>query len=121
MDTARLFWGIPYHWGGRSIDKVDCSGLVGLVYQANGLQIPRDAHEIWMKARVIARSELSAGDLIFLFDSKNRKRVSHVMLYDGAHGVIEGPGTGQLVREMELEDRLKEAQGRRVAFGTYLE
>lgn len=129
--AARLFLGDPYYWGGRSAHDprtptpphtgVDCSGLTGLVYRANGLNIPRDAHEQWMKARIIPREELQPGDLIFLSDEKEPERITHVMLYAGEGRVIEGPGTGAQVREIALEERLKEAPGRRVSYGSYLE
>lgn len=130
VETARLFLGDPYYWGGRSAHHTaleapphtaaDCSGLTGLIYQANGLTIPRDAHEQWMKARSIPEDHLSPGDLIFLFDPNDSRRVNHVMLYIGEGLLIEGPGTGKVVRQIGLKERLKEAAGRRIAFGSYL-
>ena len=119
VQTARLFLNDPYYWGGRS-NAVDCSGLVGLVYQANGFLIPRDAHEIWMQALPIEPDKLAPGDLVFLHSPTDPKKVTHVMLYAGEGRVIEGPGTGSKVREIELSERLKEAKGRRISFGTYL-
>jgi hypothetical protein len=128
--TALLFMGDPYHWGGRSAYNphapssvqtgTDCSGLVGLVYQAHNIIIPRDAHEQWLKARPIARKDLQPADLIFIADFKRPERIAHVMLYIGQGRVIEAPGTGKRVRVIALRKRLKEAQGRRIAFGTYL-
>ena len=132
--TARLFLGDPYYWGGRSAynptvsgpphTAVDCSGLVGLVYKANGWIIPRDAQEQWMQALPIPPKQLLPGDLIFLHDLNDSKKVIHVMLYvpasSGEGGVIEGPGTGKPVRELSLSERLKEAEGQRISFGTYL-
>jgi len=131
VQAAREFIGTPYYWGGRSsYDSkanvpphrgVDCSGLVGLAYQANDVLIPRDAHEQWMKALPINREQLQPGDLVFLSDPKNPQKITHVMLYAGDGRVIEGPGTGKKVREGDLEARVQEAQaeGRRVYFGTY--
>ncbi|MBI3332482.1 MAG: C40 family peptidase [Candidatus Omnitrophica bacterium] len=128
--AARLFLGDPYYWGGRSAYEAgakipphtgaDCSGLVGLAYRANGWKIPRDAHEQWLKARPISQEELQPADLIFLADPSDPKKVTHVMLYAGQGRAIEGPGTGKPVREIGLEERLKEARGRRAYFGRYL-
>ena len=130
IETARLFLGDPYYWGGRCTYNsesptpfhpgIDCSGLVGLAYQANGIEIPRDAHEQWMKARAIPREALDPGDLVFLSDPKDPNKITHVMLYRGEDRVIEAPGTGTRVRDISLEERLKEANGRRAHFGTYL-
>lgn len=131
VQTARLFIGDPYYWGGRSAHdptaaapphtSVDCSGLVGLAYRANGFTIPRDAHEQWMQARPIPREKLLPGDLVFLHDEKDESRVTHVMLYAGEGRVIEGPGTGMAVRETSLDSRLQETNGRRVSYGSYAE
>jgi cell wall-associated NlpC family hydrolase len=128
--TARLFLGDPYYWGGRSAHNpeadapphtgMDCSGLVGLLYRAAGIPLPRDAHEQWMKARAITRDELGPADLIFFSDPKNLKKITHVMFYAGGGQVIEGPGTGEKAREIPLEERLKETGGRKVFYGTYL-
>lgn len=132
IQTAREFIGTPYYWGGRSrYDPnakmpphrgVDCSGLTGLAYQSNGITIPRDAHEQWMKARAITREELQPADFIFFSDPKNPEKITHVMLYAGEGNVIEAPGTGKNVREIDLESRLKEAEAdsRRVYYGTFL-
>ncbi len=130
LRMARLFLGDPYYWGGRAAHDpaatspphtaVDCSGLVGLVHQAAGVQIPRDAHEQWMKARQIGREELQPADLLFLSDPENPDRISHVALYAGDGRVIEGPGTGERVREISLEERLRQTGNRRVWFGSYL-
>ncbi len=128
--TAQRFLGDPYYWGGRSSYNpgasgpphtgVDCSGLVGLVYQANGILIPRDAQEQWMKAAEVSRERLLPGDLVFLCDPIDPNRASHVMLYVGDDLIIEGPGTGSAVRQIGLTERLEEAEGRRVVYGTYL-
>ncbi|MCM8794218.1 MAG: NlpC/P60 family protein [Candidatus Omnitrophica bacterium] len=130
VETARLFIGDPYYWGGRSAPRagqtgpphaaVDCSGLVGLVYQASGIGIPRDAHEQYLFSERISPEKLRPGDLIFLHDPHNEKRITHVMLFAGEGKIIEGPGTGMSVRETDLESRLREAAGRRVSYGTYV-
>jgi hypothetical protein len=128
-ETARLFLGDPYYWGGRSAydpqqpvpphTGVDCSGLTGLVYQAHGSLLPRDAHEQWMNCAKISREQLKPDDLVFLFDLKNSEKVTHVMLYIGNNEVIEAPGTGKTVRAIDLDQRLREEPDRKTAYGTY--
>jgi len=43
LEQAFLFAGLPYVWGGRCADGVDCSGLVQLALAACGLAAPRDS------------------------------------------------------------------------------
>lgn len=103
--VAELFLGIPYLWGGRSIDEgVDCSGLVNLVYRANNIDLPRDSHDQWMATKMIYPVELEPGDLIFTRDVKHYK-VSHVMLYTGGDEIIEAYETGGNVRRIGFRER----------------
>ena len=131
LQEARQFLGDPYYWGGRSAHDpdakepphtaVDCSGLVNLCYRAAGLTIPRDAHEQFMRAAPIPLERVQPADLVFLASDKHPDHITHVMLYAGKGRVLEAPGTGGSVREVALEEKLKDAKGRRVVCGTYLE
>jgi len=138
--AAEQFLGDPYFWGGRSpfwghtasaaqpTTGVDCSGLVNLAHRAAGIEIPRDAHEQFLRARSVA--SLRPGDVIFLSERGDPNRIVHVMLYAGAGEVIEGPGTGKPVRRIALADRFGRAPAQlvsgadideqRMYFGTYL-
>lgn len=113
IHAADQFVGDPYVWGGRSpqmdtrdgrITGVDCSGLVNLAYRAAGLDIPRDAHEQYLRATPVAVP--SPADLVFLSERGDPERIVHVMLYTGEGWLIEGPGTGLAVRRIRVEDRL---------------
>lgn len=137
LRSAARFIGDPYVWGGRSphdahrpkyVTGVDCSGLINLTYRSIGIDIPRDAHEQFLRARPI--TTLQPADLIFLSERDHPKRIVHVMLYAGADEVIEGPGTGQVVRRVSLAQRLGQSvetlrpgtvvDHQTVFFGTYL-
>lgn len=138
IHAAEQLLGDRYLWGGRSpfsdspdgaITGVDCSGLVNLSYRAAGLDIPRDAHEQYLRARKIA--QLQPADLVFLSDAHDPATITHVMLYVGDGQLIEAPGTGGLVRLIDMAKRLgrpleqltpgSKADGRTIAFGRYID
>ena len=134
LHSAQLLIGDPYYWGGRSpvtpdyTSGVDCSGLVNLAYRTAGIEIPRDAHEQWMRATPVAAPQ--PADLIFLSEQDDSKRIVHVMLYEGDGMIIEGPGTGSAVHRTTAQERLGHpmdeltpgtiVNGQTVYFGSYL-
>jgi hypothetical protein len=114
LNTAQLFIGDPYRWGGLTHHDstlhvrptgVDCSGLVHLSYRVNGLRIPRDAQEQYLKAAKIERRQLKPADLIFSAEAKDPQKITHVMLYAGGDSVIEAPQSGVLVRMISFKDK----------------
>ena len=102
--TASRFLGVPYHWGGRTFGGVDCSGLVQLAAQTQGILLPRDAGEQCLAsggvarlaplARALARpgrgTNIRPGDLWFF--GPNRREVTHVALSSGGLDLIHAYG-----------------------------
>lgn len=130
LAAAAQLLGTPYYWGGRSAQAgFDCSGLVNVSYRVAGVDVPRDAHEQSLRARVLGAPQ--PADLIFLSESENPRRIVHVMLYAGGEEVLEAPGTGLKVRRITLRERLGKTlaelpagtviKGQTITFGTYLE
>jgi cell wall-associated NlpC family hydrolase len=118
IQTAEFLTGDPYLWGGRSpydsyhpeqLSGVDCSGLVHLSYIVNGVEIPRDAMEQYMKAEKIKPADLRPADLIFSAPLKEPGRITHVSLFAGKGWVIEAPQTGQTVRKIRFEEKFGKA------------
>ncbi|MCK4656339.1 MAG: C40 family peptidase [candidate division Zixibacteria bacterium] len=72
--------GTPYLWGGRSGFGFDCSGLVQLVYNSCGHDLPRDSVDQRRRGRKISMKHLKPGDLIF--------SPGHVCIYYGSGQII---------------------------------
>jgi cell wall-associated NlpC family hydrolase len=67
VDQAARFLGVPYLWGGRSAEGLDCSALVQLALAAVGVRAPRDSD---MQAAMVGSPIDDAeaherGDLVF--------------------------------------------------------
>lgn len=105
IKTAIQLLGTPYLWGGRSAllpqlkekiaTGVDCSGFTSLVYRANNILIPRDAHEQWMASILITDiSQLQPADLIFISKKDKPETIGHVMMYINEERFIESDTAG---------------------------
>ena len=98
VETARSFIGLPYRWGGSSVeDGFDCSGLAMAVYRLNGLKLPRSSRQQYRAGNPISLRELERGDLVFFATSGGRK-VSHVGVYSDDNYFVHAPGEGKTIR-----------------------
>lgn len=105
ISDAKRFLGCPYLFGGRGTyfskepfaASVDCSGLVSILFRAQGIITPRDAHDQSLQAKRCKPKKLKAGDLVFL-QPLEKTRVSHVIIYLGEETFIEAPESGKHVR-----------------------
>ena len=69
VTVAERYVEVPYLWGGRTSDGIDCSGLVQVAYELAGLACPRDSD---MQQKLDGRTidlggmeEMQRGDLVF--------------------------------------------------------
>ncbi|MCH9627823.1 MAG: hypothetical protein S4CHLAM2_14690 [Chlamydiales bacterium] len=107
VEEAKLFLEAPYLWGGRCSRNPDCSGLIDLLYRAQNISIPRDAHDQYLAGTPI--SVLEPGDPLYL---AKEKRVSHVILKLSERLFMESPETGKKVRLLKEGVDIWEEGGR---------
>jgi cell wall-associated NlpC family hydrolase len=102
VNTAQGFIGIPYEWGGESVETgFDCSGLVMTVYKLNGLNLPRNSRIQFQAGNPVRREDLAPGDLVF-FATNGDATVSHVGIYIGNDRFIHAPKKGDTIRQSSL-------------------
>jgi cell wall-associated NlpC family hydrolase len=101
-DFALRLRGVPYRYGGATLDGFDCSGLVFYAHRNLGLDVPRTSRDQAEEATAIKPRKLRRGDLVFFkIDSR---RVNHVGIYVGKHRFVHAPGAGKPVTINSLDD-----------------
>jgi lipoprotein Spr len=77
------WYGVPYHYGGKSKDGIDCSAftcqLISEVYNVN--QLPRISADQYKATRRIPKKDLREGDLVFFHTLGKGHKVTHVGVY----------------------------------------
>lgn len=102
--TAELFLGVPYQWGGTSLETgFDCSGFTMVVYQINGLILPRTSIEQYTAGTPVKRDGLAGGDLVF-FDISGNKKSFHVGIFTKEGRFIHAPSEGKKIRYGSLSN-----------------
>jgi cell wall-associated NlpC family hydrolase len=90
IQAARSYRGTPHRDGGVSRLGIDCSALIMLSFKEAGLTVPRTARLQSELGRMIDKSELRPGDLVFFADRKIGSGITHVGL------VTEVTGKGEI-------------------------
>lgn len=116
LELGKAMLGSPYLWGGRSsfdpdnhgvITSVDCSGLSSLLYRvAHGVDIPRDAHDQFLKCKPCNPSNLKIGDFIFFASVAKPERMNHVMIYAGYDEILEATEQTHSVQIISFKDKI---------------
>jgi cell wall-associated NlpC family hydrolase len=72
-----------------------------VVYQLNGLDLPRTSGEQWAAGRPVDEGDLARGDLVF-FATRGGGRVSHVGIYLGGDEFLHAPRRGHAIQVASL-------------------
>lgn len=98
LSHAQQSLGTPYRFGGNTPDGLDCSGLVEMVYQAAGINVPRTADQQFRHLPKVDTPR--PGDLLFF---GSRQKATHVGIYRGQGQMIHAPGSGRQVVSVPLD------------------
>ncbi|PKM74053.1 MAG: hypothetical protein CVU91_03145 [Firmicutes bacterium HGW-Firmicutes-16] len=103
VDTAMLYLGTPYVWGGTSEKGFDCSGFVQYVYKECGYTINRTAADIYENGTYVEKENLEIGDAICF--SSHTESIGHVGIYIGNEQFIHASsGSGCVIISDLSED-----------------
>lgn len=101
IKEARSWIGVPYVWGGKTRDGVDCSGFLMTVFKnAAAVTLPRTTMDQLLHCVPVDTAEMDKGDIIFFSSKNSGGKVSHVGMYAGngkmihassSRGVVEDP------------------------------
>ncbi len=86
VDSVKAWIGVPYFYGGITVEGVDCSGLVQNVFKQNEIELPRTSQEQFRSGVGVPRSQLKPGDLVFF--STSGSGASHVGIYIGDENFV---------------------------------
>lgn len=106
LESARLFLGMRYLWGGTSSWGLDCSGLVHLAFRAHGVVVPRDAFDQAVDVEQVPLDEVVPGDLYFF--ARPGERVYHVgfatrpVAADGIRWMLHAPESGEFIEDAPM-------------------
>lgn len=102
VDEAKKYLSTPYVWGGTNPKTgLDCSGLVQLVYDKFGVDLPRVSYQQATAGRAVpSLDQARPGDLL-AFGSP----VHHIAIYAGDGKMIEAPRPGLEVRVIDVYEK----------------
>jgi len=100
VTAALALRGAPYRNGGTTPDGFDCSGFTQYVFARNGLELPRDVHDQFLRGAPVDEASLVAGDLVFF--TTTGPGPTHVGIAIDAEQFVHAPSSTGVVRVERL-------------------
>ena len=101
VDSSKAWLGVPYRYGGVTVEGVDCSGLVQNVFKQNGVELPRTSQEQFRSGVGVPSSQLKLGDLVFF--STSGPGASHVGIYIGNQNFVSATREKVEIQSLDQE------------------
>ena len=79
LREAYQYLGVPYQWGGNTVNGIDCSGFMKKIFASLGYSLPRTAAEQTNVGMAVPVDSLQCGDRLYF----GRTRITHTGLYIG--------------------------------------
>lgn len=99
---AKQYLGCPYVYGAAGSKSFDCSGFTMYVYKHFGISLPHGATSQSRYGTKVSKSNLRAGDIVFLTDYETGVGIGHCGIYIGNGNFIHASTTGYKVRISSL-------------------
>lgn len=96
VEEAKKHLGKKYVWGATGPNTFDCSGLTQYVHKQLGITIPRTSLAQSKSGKLVNKSDLQVGDLIFW--KTTSAEVGHVGMYIGNNQFIHAPNKSKPVK-----------------------
>lgn len=96
VEEAKKHLGKKYVWGATGPNTFDCSGLTQYCHKKLGINIPRTSLEQSKSGKLVSKSNLQVGDLIFW--KTTSAPVGHVGMYIGNNQFIHAPNSRSVVK-----------------------
>lgn len=100
---AKQYLGYPYVYGAAGSSSFDCSGFTMYVYKHFGISLPHGATSQSKYGTKVSKSNLKAGDIVFLTDYETGVGIGHCGIYVGSGNFIHASTTGYKVKISSLD------------------